>query len=245
MKNSRWGWIFFFLIWGAVRLSAQEYSGITGLIHTPSAEMNPAGMARIGVFYLNKAFLPHDMSYGLNGSIHKYPSTNHFVAIAPFDWLELAYTCTLLKRVKDGKPRYYQKDRNISFKVRVLKEGKWWPAVALGSHDPYHFSSKATPDYFSDYYGAAVKHFDWHGHELGVNVAYRWYKEPTNRKWQGLTCGLTYRPAFARNFRGIIEYTGNDINIGMDCYLWKLLFLQASLQNGKAFTGGVMLQIQL
>lgn len=224
---------------------AQEYTGISGLIHVPSAETNRAGTARMGLFFLNKEMLPDMMSYGLDGTTHKYNTTNHFVAIAPFDWLELAYTCTLLKRLKDGKPRYHQKDRAISMKVRLLKEGKWWPAVAVGAADFFHFSSKATPDYFWNYYGAASKHLDLHGHELGVHVAYRWYHEPKNKKWQGVVGGLTYRPAFDRNLRAIVEYTGNDINVGADWYLWKLLFVQASLLDGKHFSGGVMLQVQL
>lgn len=57
--------------------------------------------------------------------------------------------------------------------------------------------------------------------------------------------GVTYRPPFARNLWGIVEYMGNNINIDVDCYLWELLFLQASLQNGKYFSGGIMLQVQL
>ena len=48
---------------GTLPTAAEEYGGITGLIHTPSAEMNPAGMARIGAFFLNKEFLPDAMCY--------------------------------------------------------------------------------------------------------------------------------------------------------------------------------------
>lgn len=246
MKHSLMFAMALLLTTGAQPAAAEEYGGITGLIHTPSAEMNPAGMARIGAFFLNREFLPDAMRYtGADGAVTKYHSTDHFLAIAPFDWIELAYTCTLMKGMRNGKARYFMKDRHVSLKLRVIKEGKWMPAIAVGATDPYHFSSSETPDYFRNYYGAATKHFSLRGHELGAHVAYRWYKEQSNKKWQGVTCGLTYRPAFAPNLRGIVEYTGNDINIGADCYLWKLLFVQASLQNGKYFSGGMMLQIQL
>ncbi|WP_299173733.1 hypothetical protein [uncultured Bacteroides sp.] len=40
---------------------------------------------------------------------------------------------------------------------------------------------------------------------------------------------MTYRSPFARNLWGIVEYMGNNINIGVNCNLWELLFLQASL----------------
>lgn len=34
-----------------VTLAAQEYTGITGMMHVPTAEMAPAGTARIGGFF--------------------------------------------------------------------------------------------------------------------------------------------------------------------------------------------------
>ncbi|MDO4181524.1 MAG: YjbH domain-containing protein [Bacteroidales bacterium] len=248
MKSKIWISIYCLWILSLLPSSAQEYTGISGLIHTLSAEINPVGTARIGGFFLNKDFLPDVMTCQSGGEKAKYDSYNHFVSVVPFSWIELAYTCTLLKRERvtgDGHPKFQMKDRYMSVKIRLLKEGRWHPAIAIGSNDPYHFSSKETPDYYTNFYLAATKHLNLKGHELGIHVSYRWYKEETNRKWQGITGGLTYRPAFARNLRGIVEYTGNDINIGADCYLWKLLFLQASLQNGKDFSGGIMLQIRL
>lgn len=233
------------LLIGIIRLQAQEYTGISGLIHVPSAEMNPTGTARIGTFFLNKEFLPDVMQYTQDGVQHKFHSFNHFLSIDPFSWIELAYTCTLLKGIKDGKPKYFMKDRYLSVKIRILKERKYIPAIAIGTNDPYHIVSNDLPSYYQNFYAAATKHFDLHGHELGVHLAYRWYKETTNKKWQGIVGGITYRPAFEKNLRGIVEYTGNDINIGVDYYLWKLLFVQANLQNGKYFSGGIMLQIQL
>lgn len=32
--------------------------------------------------------------------------------------------------------RYYYQDRYFSIKIRPLKEGKWWPAIAVGANDP-------------------------------------------------------------------------------------------------------------
>ena len=61
MKHSLMFAMALLLTTGAQPAAAEEYGGITGLIHTPSAEMNPAGMARIGAFFLNREFLPDAM----------------------------------------------------------------------------------------------------------------------------------------------------------------------------------------
>ena len=73
-------------------INAQEYTAITGMIHVPTAEMAPEGEARIGFFFLNGKFLPD--TYRYKGG--KYNTTNHFVGITPFPWIELSYVCTLL-----------------------------------------------------------------------------------------------------------------------------------------------------
>lgn len=233
--------------------NAQQYIGTSGLIHVPSAEMLPAGTARIGAFFLNKEFLPDRISIrevGEEAGV-KYHSYNHFLSITPFPWIELAYTCTLEKghrNLDENQPiGYYFKDRFFSVKLRPLKEGKWHPAIAIGTNDPIRHYNDHSNDakYFMNFYVAATKHLDLHGHELGIHAAYRHYPSRYNKKWQGVVGGITYRPAFAKNLRGVVEYTGNDLNVGADCYLWKLFFLQASLQNGKYFTGGIMLQIKL
>ena len=215
--------------------------------------MLPSGTARIGGFFLNKEFLPDRISLreGNESVGTKYHSFNHFLSISLFSWVELAYTCTLEKGHKnmdESQPvGYYYKDRFFSIKVRPLKEGKWYPAIAIGTNDPLRHYNDHSDDakYFMNFYIAATKHLDLQGHELGIHAAYRYYPSKYNKKWQGVAGGLTYRPPFSKNLRGIVEYTGDDINIGVDCYLWKLLFLQASLQNGKYFSGGIMLQIKL
>lgn len=226
-------------------MQAQEYSGITGMIHVPTAEMATEGEARAGVFFLNQEFLPSNLFYQYG---HKHNTTNHFLAITPFSWLELAYVCTLYKGIDQyGEVGFSRKDRYFAVKVRPLKEGKWWPAIAIGAQDPGRTMEDPNGDfaYFQNFYIAATKHFAWKRHELGVHLAYRYYRSDFNVKWRGIAGGITYRPAFAKNLRAVVEYTGNDINIGVDYLLWRYFFLQASLQNGQYFTGGLCFKINL
>lgn len=256
MKDFRWWFLWVFLLFGVFPVSAQQYTSMSGLIHVPSADMDDAGEARIGGHFLNKEFLP-DAGFNPLGK-GKYHTTNHYLSITPFSWIELGYTCTLQKGLKDNQNPddigFYHKDRYFSIKIRPVKEGKWWPSIAVGSNDPVTTSDKAQRDdlpdsqknqIFGNYYIAATKHLDLRGHSLGFHLAYRHWKRSYNSKWNGPVGGITYQPSFQKSLRLIAEYTGEDVNIGFDWKLWKHLLLQSSLQNGKYFSGGVCFCINL
>lgn len=243
----------------ATTLHAQLYTGMSGLIHVPSAEMNKEGNARIGMYFLNKEFTP-DKGFAHNGA--KYNTTDYYLSITPFWWMEASYTFTLQKSLAEGreKPKFNQKDRYFSLKLSPIQEkkGNWWPSVAIGANDFYGTEDKdklteeqiARGDdghslFFCNYYVAMSKHLDIKRHELGVHLTYRHFKRNYNNKWNGLVGGITYRPSFVQNLRAIAEYTGNEINVGADCLLWKHLFLQVVLQDGKYFSGGLCFQTNL
>ena len=242
---------FFLFCTCLVRLYAQQYTGLSGLIHVPAAEMNEAGEACIGVHFLNKHFTPDG---GFAYEDEKYNTLCYYLSITPFSWIELGYTCTLIRKFNAPNTKYHgakTKDRYFSVKLNPLKERKWIPAVVIGCNDVsdsfffFFTDDNAVESYFGNYYIAVSKHFNLMKEELGVHLTYRHYIKNFNRKWNGVVGGITYRPSFAKNFRAIVEYTGNDINIGVDCLLWRHLFLQASLQDGKHFTGGACFKINL
>lgn len=235
-------------------LFAQQYTGMSGLIHVPSADMDSAGDIRIGSHFLNREFLP-DEAFEFNGS--KYHSVDFYASITPFSWVEIGYTFTLRKGNRgDWDPEatgYNRKDQYFSLKLRPLSEkpGKWWPNIAVGTNDPktggddHQEVEKNRNQHFGNYYIAASKHYMLWRQEFGIHLAYRWFKRTYNRKWNGVVGGVTYRPSFAPAFRGIVEYTGDDVNVGIDCLLWRHLRMQVSLQNGKYFTGGLCYQANL
>ena len=251
----RWLFLWGFLLTGTFSAPAQQYTGMSGLIHVPSADMDDAGEIRVGAHFLNKEFLP-DAGFNPLGR-GKYYTTNHYLSITPFSWIELGYTCTLQKGLKNGNKDdigFYHKDRYFSVKIRPVKEDKWWPGIAVGSNDPVTTDNNAhetgLPEknknqIFGNVYVAATKHLDIEGHCIGFHLAYRKWKRSCNRKWNGPVGGITFRPSFLKSLRAIAEYTGNEVNIGADCLLWKHLLLQASLQNGKYFSGCVCLQMNL
>lgn len=249
--------VFMLLVWMPRYVLAQQYTGMSGLIHVPTADMNDAGEARMGGHFLNREFVP-DEAFAFRGS--KYHTSTHYLSITSFPWIELAYTCTLMKGYKNNEDLddygYYHKDRYFSVKLQPIKEraGKWWPSVAIGSNDPVTTSSKRNDpnireknrnQIFANFYIAATKHFNLKGNSLGVHLAYRHWKRSYNSKWNGPVGGITFQPSFRKDLRFIAEYTGDDVNVGFDWKLWKHLLIQSSLQNGKYFSGGLCFCINL
>ncbi len=215
---------------------AQQYTGISGFLHIPSAEMNHEGDAHIGAHFLNRAMTP-DTGFIFGGE--KYHTLDYYLSIAPYSWLELGYTCTKRKitRPLSGDTVYGAKDRYFSVKIRPLPEGRYHPAIAIGCNDLGTTAFKKNQTnvqlYFSNFYVAATKHFCFGGNELGVNVAWRHYFRQYNGKWGGLVGGISFRPKFFPQGRAIVEYTGNEMLVGGDALLWQHLLLQLSVRSTK------------
>lgn len=202
----------------------QQYTGMTGLVHVPSADMDVEGETRIGSHFLNKNFLP-DEAFDYGG---KYHSVDFYVSATPFSWVEIGYTFTLRKGNRgDWAPNdigYHRKDQYFSLKICPLreKEGKWWPSIAIGTNDPITRGDKGQKkesnrnQIFGNYYMAASKHININGNSLGVHLAYRHWKRSYNEKWNGVVGGITFQPSFLKNLRFIAEYNGKNINIGFD-----------------------------
>lgn len=239
---------------------AQQYNGTEGLIHVPSADMDEAGTARAGAHFLNSEFTPDNKVFYSDGQ--KYGTYSAYLSITPFKWIQISYDVTLLKQVHhsaandktteyNGKG-FREKDQYFSVKLQPLREqeGKWWPSVAIGGNDFWDSHSGISGNegaelYFGNLYLAMSKHFSVKNHCIGAHLAYRYYRRSYNKRYQGIVGGVTYNPSFYKPLRFIAEWTGDDINIGADCLLWNHLLVQASLQNGKYFTGGLCYKVNL
>lgn len=230
----------------ALTLQAQQYSGMSGLIHVPSAEMDSVGDARIGAHFLHKYFTPNTDSFTEYPGGNKINTFDAYISLTPFWWMEIGYAMTFERRrmTPDDRVRH-MKDRHFSVKLNPLREGRWWPAVACGIQDVYSFGSRDHVGLYSNYYIAATKHLDMRGHRLGFTAVYRYYDRSYNRRWNGVVGGITYSPSFAPNWRAIVEWTGCAVNFGIDCLLWRHILLQASLQDGKYPSAGLCYKVNL
>ena len=225
---------------------AQQYTGMEGLIHVPTADMDSALSVRLGGHFLNKEFTPDKFRF----EGEKYNTGSFHMSITPFKWIELGYTITMMKfhkdRDKEKKTGFYSKDRYFSLRLQPIREKKWWPSVVVGANDFWgQDDGQSRSFYFRNYYMALSKHYDLWNQTLGLHVAYRHWAKDYNSKWNGPVGGLTFQPSFAKELRLIGEYDGDGVNVGADYLLLKHVLIQAAMQRGRYFSGGLCLRLNL
>lgn len=231
----------------ALSVAAQQYTGMQGLMHVPSADMDTVIVAHIGAHYMDQHIVPDKIAV----DNEKYNTWTNYLTIQPFRWIEIGYGQTLLKHHKDlDKSKEIginAKDRYFSVRVQPIREGKWWPSVVIGGNDVVGSRDDGTSasNHYKNFYVAASKHVELGGQLIGAHVAYRKWKRDYNKKWDGIVGGLTIQPSFYRPLRLIGEYDGDGVNIGADCTLFRYIMLQASLQQCKYPCAGLALRIPL
>lgn len=224
------------MVMAATVCTAQMSTGVSGLLHTPTAFTEKAGAFNIGGAFINRHMLrpPRFLCEG-----KPYDTGRFFAGLSPFDWLEISYSFILMKEARNGEPASYKyKDQMFSGKLRLLREGKWWPAIAVGGNDLYTSVDNGN-HYFANYYAAASKHFDIGSEQIAVSLAYRHWFADYNQPWEGLVGGIEYSPSFCRELSAMAEWTGSDINVGLNYLLLKRVQFQFSLLQGRYPSGGV------
>lgn len=216
-------------------LRAQQYTGLTGLIHTPSAFTGAEGDYRISGHWLDSHTLPAFFRW--DGE--PYSSVQFAAGITPFEWVEIAYSFILLKNHRtDGRLGYYHKDQLFSVKLRPIPEGPWWPAVAVGGYDVFTSFSSGNR-YHSNLFAAASKTVKLGGERLGITVAYRRWMDEGNSRWNGFTGGVEYTPSLLPALTAAAEWTGCDVNVGVSALLFGHIRLQASLLDWRWPSAGI------
>lgn len=222
-------------------VEAQYTMGTTGLLNIPTADMQPDGTLMAGGNYLPQQLMPASWNYNTG---------NYFANITFLPFLEVAYRCTLLRgEFKAGNE--WQQDRSVSLRLRPLKEGRWWPALVVGSADAFTtgqlnmFDEAKGNRFFSSVYGVATKHLAVAGHDfgttLGISVPFR-----KNSHKQGLFGGISYCPAFCRPVTLMVEYDPTEaFNVGITARLFGHLSLYAFCYDFRAASGGLRYEFRL
>lgn len=226
---------------------AQQYAGMTGLLHVPSAEMDTIVNFRLGVHAIPTDMMPD----GIRFEGEKYASSNWYVSAMPLKWLEVGYSFTLMKFRKNldkesDEIGFYSKDRYFSLHLRLLNEGRYWPSVVIGGNDVIGQRDGDSESFcFRNFYLATSKHLDLPFGVVGGHLTYRKWTRSYNSRWDGVVGGITLRPSIYSPLRAIAEYDGDGINIGADCMLFRYVLLQASLIKCRYLSVGGAIRIEL
>lgn len=92
--------LFILLCCASMELFAQHIYGTTGLLHAPTAEMQKDKTIMIG-----GSMIDHNIycsSYWSNSREYDPFTYKYSLNITIFPWLEVAYTCTLVKGAHDS-----------------------------------------------------------------------------------------------------------------------------------------------
>lgn len=222
------GWL------GCMGVARAQYTmGTTGLLNIPTAEMRKPGTFMIGGNYLPEEMHPFNYNTG-----------NYFVNITFLSFLELNYRCQLLKTPdKSGKRRYIQQDRSMSARLRPIKEGRYMPAVVIGTNDPFKDMGN---NYFASVYGVLTKHFTMGGHTISASVGYFHPLDDDGASLQdGLFGGVSYTPSFCKELKVIVEYDSQKVNAGAAVKLWKHVSVHAFTHGGNCISGGMRYECTL
>lgn len=99
--------------------TASEWGGI-GLLQTPTARMADDG------------------TFAFTAS-HNSPYSRYNITMQPFPWLEGSFRYINVSNLRYGVPSVSgdqnYKDKSIDFKIRLLQESRWVPALAFGVRD--------------------------------------------------------------------------------------------------------------
>lgn len=213
------------LAWGTTA-KAQYAMGNTGLMNIPTADMQEDGTFLFGGNYLPNGMTPFNFNTG-----------NYFANITFLNFVELSYRSTLLKTTRyDGKRGYFQQDRSMTARIRPLKEGKYTPAVVIGTNDPFRNTGN---NYYGSIYGVLTKGFSLTGKDrLAVTAGYFF---PTNDRCvqKGVFGGVSYQPGFCKDLLVTAEYDTEGVNVGAAVRLWKHVSLHAFTREFKSVAGGI------
>ena len=225
-----------------MKLFGQHLYGTTGLISAPTAEMQKDKTLMIGGSMIDHNIYRSD--YWSNSREYNPYTFNYYLNITIFPWLEVAYTCTLVKGVHGSSywpqqtwGKFTNQDRSFHFRLRAWKEG-WWkswtPQVVLGANDPGshadHGGGNITFDnvgentnHLTRFYLAATKHFAFQQlGTLGIHASVIQFDGLDFDNDHGVTVGMNYR--FQRPNDGFWNKALNGLNVMGEYYdgVWNI-----------------------
>jgi hypothetical protein len=212
-------------------IRAQPTAGITGMLNTPTARMQPDGTLTLGGTWLPAAIMPEKL---------KFNTGNYYVNLTFLPFLEVSYRCTLLKMPDGG---YHNQDRSIALKGRLLRERRLLPSVVAGGNDIYSSAEKGNR-YFKTCYVAAGKHFSCAKAHIHTSLGYG-FKTSGSERLTGLFGGISLSPGFAPSLECMAEYDSKAFNTGVSLTFFHHLQIVVFAYELRHFTGCLMYKICL
>ena len=228
-------------------VQAQELLGNTGGFNIPTADMEPAGTFRGGINFIGNGIITSEKGADDHRWQFDYNTGSYFVNFTFFDWLEATFRETLLESDSYGKYNDYshfrEQDRSVTIKVRPLREGRYWPAVAIGINDPYSFTGHHV---YSSVWLVMTKHEYLPILQGTLSATLGFAKAfDQSQMYNGLLAGIRYQPDIFPEGSAMIEYDSQGVNLGIQALLWKHLGAYLFTRNFSTLGAGIKYQTTL
>jgi hypothetical protein len=210
---------------------AQSLTGMTGLLNAPSANMQKDGTFYAGANYLNRNYI-HDYANG------KFNCLIYYFDLTLLPFFEINFRNT---RRLDDPDNSHTVDRMFSGKIRILKERKYWPSIALGGNDVITTTTRGN-QYFGAAYLVVTKNIEFKKNSFGGTLGYS-YPLFRHNQFVGVFGGVSFSPSFLRQLTLMAEYDSQNFNIGGSVLFFKHLYLFALLQGMESVSGGVAFKV--
>ncbi len=219
-------------------LKGQSTIGMSGLLNSPSAFMSEDGTVKLGGNILNKTLTPN---------VWNYHTINFFGNITFLPFFEVSLNNTVFDFVHEG--RFNNVDRSINLKLRFLKEGRYYPAIAVGSNDFLTTSTLVNSGggnkFFGKTYLALSKSIRLKEHIISFHLAYNHIVSDYLTQKSPLSGGISYSPSFYNKLNIIAEFDTNNFNFGANVLLFRIIYAQFLMQDLKYPSAGMHLQFNI
>ena len=206
----------FLLVFGLISYG-QSVTGTSGLIHIPSARMLEDGQLVLGAAYIptgyfSRTYNPNRENIKINPGLNTYIT----YGILPFVEVMFRYTHELNMPVNIGT-RYFP-DRMFGFRVRLLNEKKYSPALVIGLQDASAILADTCfgCSNYSATYLVSSKNFLTDFGNIDISIGYAFdLLELKSKDYKGVFGGAMFTPNFYDLISFSIEHNSKGINSGL------------------------------
>lgn len=203
---------------------------MTGYFNIPSAGIIEDGQINVGSSFINKKYLKYT---GMQKDVAAL-----FVTLGFIPNVEISGRFTrVLKYAGDS----HNVDRVASAKIRFVSESNYFPAIALGLHNP--ISELEAANHFNSTYIVATKCFRFENMNLLFSVTaghgFDWIKA-ADHQFIGTFGGFLLRYGnTTNNFEIMVENDAERWNGGVRVKLFNFVSVMGGVQGLDAFSGNV------
>jgi hypothetical protein len=206
--------------------------GTGGIIRSPDAFIFEDGHVMAGVSYYPK----QELAY----SNYQYDAFAPFVSCTFLPFMEVSLRITRMF----GRENYTF-DRMPSVRLQPLKEKKYLPAIVIGAND---FITTGNARNFGAFYAVAGKNLKLKKLQtnIEINGGYAYALQKSNKPdLDGVFYGVKIHHLKLPQVKAMVEYDSRIWNYGISVLLFKRLYIQNSLLNGKHWAGNIVYEVQL